>query len=100
MTTNLTDKNGTVTPSKKDGVKMAGPARPVQVKKDGPFQKLSKYLQEVQVELKKTSWPDKPKLMASTKVVLGAVFTVGLYLYVIDVVLTQIMRLIVHTPGH
>ena len=100
MTTNLTDKNGTVTSPKKDGVKMAGPAKPAQAKKDGPFQKLSKYLQEVQIELKKTSWPDKPKLMASTKVVLGAVFTVGLYLYLIDLVLNQIMRLLIHTPGH
>jgi preprotein translocase SecE subunit len=100
MTTNLTDKNGTVTPSKKDGVKMAGPARPVQVKKDGPFQKLSKYLQEVEIELKKTTWPDKPKLLAETKVVLGTVAAIGLYLYIIDLVLNQIMKLLMHTPGH
>jgi len=100
MTTNLTDKNGTVTPSKKDGVKMAGPARPVQVKKDGPIQKLSKYLQEVQIELKKTTWPDKAKLTASTKVVLGTIAVIGLYLFVIDILLNQIMRLIIHTPGH
>ena len=66
MTTNLTDKNGTTSPTRKEGVKMAGPARPAPAKKDGSFQKLSKYLQEVQAELKKTTWPDRPKLIAST----------------------------------
>src|SRR5207253_4188723 len=89
MTTNLTDKNGTVTSPKKDGTKMAGPAKPAQAKKDGPFQKLSKYLQEVQIELKKTTWPDKAKLTASTKVVLGTITAIGLYLYGIDLVLNQ-----------
>jgi len=95
MTTNLTDKNGTTSPTRKEGVKMAGPARPAPAKKDGSIQKFSKYLQEVQAELKKTTWPDKPKLFASTKVVLGAVIVTGLYLYIIDVVLTAIMGLIV-----
>ena len=99
MTTNLTDKNGTTSPTRKDGVKMAGPARPAPAKKDGSFQKLSKYLQEVQAELKKTTWPDRPKLIASTKIVLGAVFVTGLYLYLIDTVLTQVMGWIVGARG-
>jgi preprotein translocase SecE subunit len=100
MTTNLTDKNGTTSPTRKEGVKMAGPARPAPAKKDGSVQKLTKYLQEVQAELRKTTWPDRPKLIASTKVVLGAVFVTGLYLYVIDAVLTQLMGWIVRAPGH
>ena len=99
MTTNLTDKNGTTSPTRKEGVKMAGPARPAPAKKDGSFQKLVKYLQEVQAELKKTSWPDRPKLIASTKVVLSAVIITGLYLFVIDYVLTQVMGVIVKMPG-
>ena len=99
MTTNLTDKNGTTTPTRKEGVKMAGPAKPAPAKKDGSFQKLVKYLQEVQAELKKTSWPDRPKLIASTKVVLSAVIITGLYLFVIDYVLTQVMGVIVKMPG-
>jgi preprotein translocase subunit SecE len=100
MTTNLTDKNGTTSPTRKEGVKMAGPARPAPAKKDGSVQKLTKYLQEVQAELRKTTWPDRPKLIASTKVVLGAVFVTGLYLYVIDSVLTQLMGWVVRAPGH
>jgi len=78
---------------------MAGPAKPAPAKKDGSFQKLVKYLQEVQAELKKTSWPDRPKLIASTKVVLSAVIITGLYLFVIDYVLTQVMGVIVKMPG-
>ena len=99
MTTNLTDKNGTTTPTRKEGVKMAGPAKPAPAKKDGSYQKLVKYLQEVQAELKKTSWPDRPKLIASTKVVLGAVIVTGFYLFVIDWVLTQVMGFFIGARG-
>jgi preprotein translocase SecE subunit len=96
MTTNLTDKNGT---PRKEGVKMAGPARPAPVKKEGGFQKAAKYLHEVQAELKKTTWPDKAKLTASTKVVLGAVFITGLYLFLIDIILTFLFGLIIRPTG-
>ena len=98
MTTNLTDKNGATTTTRKEGVKMAGHARPAPARKEGPFQRFGKYLQEVQVELKKTTWPDKPKLYASTKVVLGAVFVTGVYLWVIDLVLTFLMGWLI-TPS-
>jgi preprotein translocase subunit SecE len=99
MTTNLTDKNGANTTTRKEGVKMAGPARPAPARKEGPLQKFGKYLQEVQLELKKTSWPDRPKLIASTKVVLGAVIVTGLYLWVIDLILTFVMSFFIHSPG-
>jgi preprotein translocase SecE subunit len=99
MTTNLTDKNGAPTPTRKEGVKMAGPSRPAPAKKEGGLQKASKYLQEVQAELKKTTWPDKAKLTASVKVVLGAVIVTGLYLFVIDYVLTFLFGLIIHPTG-
>jgi preprotein translocase subunit SecE len=99
MTTNLTDKNGTTTPTRKEGAKMAGPAKPAPARKDGSHQKLIKYLQEVLAELKKTSWPDRPKLIASTKVVLGAVIVTGFYLFVIDWVLTQVMGFFIGARG-
>ena len=98
MTTNLTDKNGTPT-TRTDGAKMAGPARPAPVKKDGAIQKMTRYLLEVQAELKKTTWPDRPKLIASTKVVIGAVVVTGLYLWIIDLILTFIMSFFIHSPG-
>ena len=99
MTTHLTDKNGSPTSTRKEGVKMAGPARPAPVKKEGAFQKVSKYLDEVQAELKKTTWPDRPKLIASTKVVLAAVIVVGVYLWVIDMILTYVFAWIVRGAG-
>ena len=49
--------------------------------------------------MKKTTWPDRAKLIASTKVVLGAVFVTGLYLFLIDTVLTQLMGWIVGARG-
>src|SRR5687768_4388139 len=98
MTTNLTDKNGAPT-TRKDGAKMAGPARPAPVKKDGAIQKMTRYLLEVQAELKKTTWPDRPKLIASTKVVLGAVIVTGVYMWIIDLILSFLFGWIVKTPG-
>src|SRR5437016_2211520 len=98
MTTNLTDKNES--PAKKDGAKMAGPARPAPAKKAGSVEKITRYLQEVQGELKKTTWPDRAKLTASTKIVLGAVIVTGLYLYLIDIILTFALGWIVQKPGH
>src|ERR1700745_3096651 len=100
MATNLTDKNGAPAPARKEGAKMAGPARPAPAKSDGTFQKVSKYLQEVQAELKKTTWPSRPKLISSTQVVLGAVIVVGFYLWIIDVALTYAFGWIIHSPGH
>src|SRR5260370_30971872 len=99
MTTNLTDKNGTTPPSRKEGVKTAGPAKPAPAKKDGSYQKLVKYLQEVQAELKKTSWPDRPKLIASTKGVLGAAIVTGFYVFLIAWVLTQVVGFFIRARG-
>ena len=67
---------------------MAAAAKPpVASRKDGPFQKLSRYLHEVRVELKKTTWPSKQDLISSTKVVLGAVIVVGIYVALLDWIL-------------
>jgi preprotein translocase subunit SecE len=91
MASNLTETNGAVT--KKETGKPAGAPRPTTIaRKDGPIQKISRYLNEVRVELKKTTWPPRAELFAATKVVLGTVFVVGVYLAVIDFVLTALTR--------
>jgi preprotein translocase subunit SecE len=87
----LTEKPGAI--AKKETVKMAGAAKPAVVtRKDGPFQKLNRYLNEVRVELKKTTWPSKQELIASTEVVLGVVIVVGLYIALTDGLLSWITR--------
>jgi preprotein translocase subunit SecE len=88
MANQLTDPSGAA--SKKETVKMAGAAKPaVASRKDGPgpIQRISRYLQEVRVELKKTTWPSKADLISSTKVVLGTVIVVGVYVWLIDLLL-------------
>jgi preprotein translocase subunit SecE len=86
MPTQLTDKQGAT--AKKETVKMAGAAKPaVATRKDGPFQKLGRYLHEVRVELKKTTWPSRQDVISATKVVLGVVVVVGVYIAFMDWVL-------------
>jgi preprotein translocase subunit SecE len=91
MASNLTETNGAVT--KKETGKTTGAPRPTTIaRKDGPIQRISRYLREVRVELKKTTWPSRPDLFAATKVVLGTVIVVGVYLAVIDFVLSAVTR--------
>jgi preprotein translocase subunit SecE len=91
MANQLTDQPGAS--AKKETVKMAGAAKPaVAPRKDGPgpIQKISRYLQEVRVELRKTTWPSREDLISSTKVVLGSVIVVGVYLWLMDMILGQL----------
>jgi preprotein translocase subunit SecE len=72
---------------------MAGAAKPAVVtRKDGPIQRFGRYLQEVRVELRKTTWPSRKELIASTEVVLGVVIVVGAYIALADWILTVITR--------
>ena len=61
-------------------------------RKDGPIQKFARYLQEVRVELKKTTWPSRRELIASTEVVLGVVIVVGAYIALADGILSVLTR--------
>jgi len=97
MANQLTDPSGAT--AKKETVKMAGAAKPaVAPRKEGPgpIQKISRYLQEVRVELRKTTWPSKEDLISSTKVVLGTVIVVGVYVWLMDVILGMITNPIFH----
>jgi preprotein translocase subunit SecE len=91
MASNLTETNGAAT--KKETPKPTGAARPATTaRKDGPIPKLTRYLHEVRVELKKTTWPPRPELIAATKVVLGTVIVVGIYMGVLDFLMTALTR--------
>jgi preprotein translocase subunit SecE len=62
--------------------------------KDGNLiERFQRYVREVIVELKKTTWPTKTELINSTKVVIGLVVVVGIYLAIVDSALTAITRL-------
>jgi preprotein translocase subunit SecE len=88
MANQLTDQSGAT--AKKETGKMAGAAKPVvapRKESPGPIQKMSRYLQEVRTELRKTTWPSREELISSTKVVLGTVIVVGVYVWLMDEVL-------------
>jgi preprotein translocase subunit SecE len=94
MAGKVTETNSTTT--KMESSRPSGSPRPaVSVrKKDGSvIERMQKYVREVIVELKKTTWPTKTELYNSTKVVIGTVAVVGVYLAAVDWVLTAITRL-------
>ncbi len=48
------------------------------------MQKLKKFLSEVMSEAKKTTWPNREELLASTGVVLFILAVSGIYLFLVD----------------
>lgn len=60
--------------------------------RDSMFSRMSRYLREVQSELKKTNWPTRSELIASTQVVLGLLIVVGLFIFVVDVALSFLFK--------
>ena len=56
--------------------------------------KVSRFLKEARVELKKVTWPTPKEALASTSVVIVVVIIVSLFLGVIDLGLTRIIRLV------
>ncbi|RJP58978.1 MAG: preprotein translocase subunit SecE [Deltaproteobacteria bacterium] len=53
-----------------------------------------KFLREVKVELKKVSWPSRKETIGSTSVVLVVVIIVALFLGIIDIGLSRLVRII------
>ena len=53
-----------------------------------------KFLREVKVELKKVSWPSRKETVGSTFVVLVVVIIVALFLGIIDIGLSRLVRII------
>jgi len=58
------------------------------------IQKVTQFLKEAKVELKKVVWPSPKQTMASTAVVIIIVFIVSIYLGVIDFALAKLVKFI------
>ena len=58
------------------------------------FEKVKQFLKEVKIELKKVVWPTRKDTIASTSVVLIIVMIIALFLGLVDLGLTRIIRLI------
>ena len=53
------------------------------------------FTDEVRTELKKSSWPTRRELVESTVVIIVAVVMIGIFVGIVDQLLTQIVRLLV-----
>ena len=58
------------------------------------IQKVTQFLKEAKVELKKVTWPTPKQTMASTAVVIIIVFIVAIYLGIIDFALAKLVKFI------
>ena len=56
--------------------------------------KIKRFLREAKGELKKVTWPTPKEALASTSVVIVVVMIVSLFLGVVDLGLTKIIRLV------
>lgn len=86
MATKVTENNDAKIKPKKDKARAVAVARPAP--RDNVVTRVTHYLREVQTELKKTNWPSKAELIASTQVVIGLLVVVGVYVFLVDTILT------------
>ena len=56
--------------------------------------RIKRFLREARVELKKVTWPTPKEALASTSVVIVVVIIVSLFLGIVDLGLTRIIRLV------
>jgi len=54
--------------------------------------KIIKFFEDVVKEMKKVTWPTKPELMESTKVVIIVCLVLAVFTYVIDMLINQVLK--------
>ena len=63
---------------------------------DGIFAKAIQFLREVKVELKKVAWPSRKQTIGSTAVVIALVMLISLFLGVVDMGLSTLIRFVLN----
>ena len=75
--------------------KTGGVDKPKTVAKDDNFlQKSMQFLREVKIELKKVTWPTRKQTMGSTTVVIILVAIISLFLGLVDLSLSSLVRVV------
>jgi len=59
------------------------------------FKKISNYLNEIKLELKKVSWSSREELISSTMVVLSSVFFLAVFIGLCDFILSKLMGMLI-----
>ena len=54
--------------------------------------KIIKFFEDVTKEMKKVTWPTRPELMESTKVVIVVCLVLAGFAYVIDMIINQVIK--------
>ncbi|HLD27535.1 MAG TPA: preprotein translocase subunit SecE [Patescibacteria group bacterium] len=60
------------------------------------FKKLTNYIRESRIELKKVVWPSKKQTKNHTLLVIGISVAVALFLGAVDFLLNQILELVIY----
>ena len=55
------------------------------------FEKIAQFLKEVQIEMGKVAWPPREELITSTGIVLVISFTLSIFVFVFDFILSKAM---------
>jgi preprotein translocase subunit SecE len=58
------------------------------------FDKVKQFLREVKTELRKVTWPQKKETVASTSIVLVIVIIIAIFLGLVDLGLSKIIKVI------
>jgi preprotein translocase subunit SecE len=74
--------------------KTSSVTRTVPVKQKNFLDKIVQFLREVKVELKKVTWPTRKQTIGSTVVVIILVLIVSLFLGVVDIGLSNLVRVV------
>ena len=74
--------------------KTSSVTRNVPVKQKNFLDKIVQFLREVKVELKKVTWPSRKQTIGSTVVVIILVLIVSLFLGVVDIGLSNLVRVV------
>jgi len=74
--------------------KASNVTRTVPVKQKNFLEKIIQFLREVKVELKKVTWPSRKQTIGSTVVVIILVLIVSLFLGVVDIGLSNLIRVV------
>ena len=75
--------------------KYAGPEKPKAATQDPNFvQKSIQFLREVKIELKKVTWPTRKQTIGSTVVVIVLVLIISLFLGLVDMGLSSLVRMV------
>ena len=76
--------------------KTSSVSRTVPVKPRNFVDNIIQFLREVKVELKKVTWPSRKQTIGSTVVVIILVLIVSLFLGVVDIGLSNLVRVVLH----